>query len=259
MRMSEMRWPRFWTGLSIALSLALTGCVTSKKYKMAKDDAQPAVPLNLTSAAADFEATLQTVIVYKGPGSWKREARWDEYVLQLTNHGKEVLNLETVALIDLLDQPQVPGEDPWKLEKLSKSNWDKYGRTGLKLLAGAGAVTLYTAAASATLYGAAMGGGVSVGAVVALNIIPVVAIVDIAAVAVMNHNNKKKVQEEFDRRRLRLPLRLAPGATLAGSCFFPMTPSPRRIILSGRMGTEPVEVTIDLRALSGLHLKPGTK
>lgn len=234
------------------------GCVTSKKYKMVKKDAtRPAAALNWTAGAETAGLTLESVIVFKGPGSWKREARWDEYRVVVTNRGTEPLVIEEAVLIDPLGQPQTPGVDPWKLEKLSYTNWDKYGKTGLKLLAGAGAVTLYVGAVVASTMGglmaptAAAGGGV-----VLLNIIPVVAIVDITAVAIMNNQNKKKVVAEFNRRRLPVPLTAAPGQSVAGSFFFPMTPAPRRLVLKGTAGEVPLELVLELKPLAALHLKP---
>jgi hypothetical protein len=92
--------------------------------------------------AAALEVDLATVIVFKGPGSWKREARWDEYVVKITNQGEQALVVESAELSDLQGQPRVPGDDPWKLEKLSRSNWDKYGKTGLHLVEGVGAVAV---------------------------------------------------------------------------------------------------------------------
>lgn len=248
-------------GAILALSLALTGCVTSKKYKMAKKEgALPPQALDWTTSAAPADMTLQSLIVFKGPGSWKREARWDEYVVKLSNQGGQPLRIDSIELIDLLGQPQSPGSDPWKLEKLSYTNWDKYGKTGLKLLAGAGAVTLYAGAVVVSTMGglmaptAAAGGGV-----VLLNIIPVVAIVDITAVAIMNNQNKKKVVAEFNRRRLPLPITLEPGQDCTGSFFFPMTPAPQRLVIKGKAGEVPLELMLELKPLAGLHLKPATE
>ena len=252
---------RITAGAILLLSLALTGCVTSKKYKMAKKEgALPPQALDWTAGTASAEVTLQSLIVFKGPGSWKREARWDEYVVKISNHGDQPLHIDSVGLVDLLGQPQSPGADPWKLEKLSYTNWDKYGKTGLKLLAGAGAVTLYAGAVVASTMGglmaptAAAGGGV-----VLLNVIPIVAIVDITAVAIMNNQNKKKVVAEFNRRRLSLPLTLEPGQDCTGSFFFPMTPAPQRLVIKGKAGEAPLELVLELKPLAGLHLKPATE
>ena len=251
---------RLVVGALLLFSFALTGCVTSKKYRLAKDDAPPAQAISLDTVALPAGLHLETVIVIKGPGSWKREARWDEYVVMISNRGMPPLVIESAQLVDVLGNPQVSGEDPWKLEKLSYTNWDKYGKTGLKVLAGAGAVALYGAATVSVAMTGFMGGaGASAGAVAALGIIPVVAVVDIVAVAVMNHNNKAKVQTEFDRRRLQLPLTIAPGQSVAGSFFFPMTPGPQRLIVKGRSGEAPVELVLELKPLAGLHLAPPAK
>ena len=167
-----------------------------------------------------------------------------------------ILAVDTAALTDLQGTPQFPGTEPWALEQLSYTNWDKYGKKGVKLLAGAGALMLYGVAVEAAALSSFLAGGATTGAVVIVDVIPVVAVVDIAVVAVMNHNNKVKVQEEFNRRRLSLPLTLPPGKSVAGSLFFPMTPGPQRLRLKGRSGDTPFELVLELKPLAGLHLKP---
>jgi hypothetical protein len=248
------------TWVLLGLSLGLTGCVTSKKYKMAKEGTPPAQALGWTVGMPPAALTLQSVIVYKGPGTWKREAKWDEYVVQFTNQGTVPLTIGTAALIDILGQPQKPGTEPWSLEKLSSTNWDKYGGFGLSLAAGAGVVAAWGGIAAASSMGSLLAGpgaAASVGgAAVALTVIPIAAVVDITAVAIINHQNKGKVLAEFNRRRLVLPLTVAPGATGSGSLFFPMTPGPQRLIGKGQAGGIPVELVLELKPLAGLHLKP---
>lgn len=239
--------------------IMLTGCVTSKKYRLAKADTPPATVLDWSASAASVDLTLHSLIVYHGPGSWKREARWDEYVVQLVNHGDQPVTIESAALIDLQGTPQFPGSEPWALEKLSYTNWDKYGKTGVKLLAGAGLVAAYVGAGYAMALSSLAGGGTAAGAVAVMELIPVVALVDIGVVAVMNHDNKTKVQAEFDRRRLPLPRTLAAHERISGSLFFPMTPGPQRLTLKGKSGDTPVEITLELKPLAGLHLKPAGK
>lgn len=239
--------------LAIAL-LALTGCVTSKKYRLAKDNTPPAQTLDWSAATSLAEVKLHSLIVFKGPGSWKREARWDEYVVQIANRAAAPLVIESAELVDVLGAPQLPGDDPWKLEARSKANWSKYSGAGLNIVLGAGAFLLYATAESAVALSSMMGGGAGAGAA-GLALVPLIAVVDIAAVAVMNHNNRAKVQAEFDRRRLRLPLTLTPGATMAGSLFFPTTPGPQRLVIRGNSGGQPCEIVLDLKPLAGLHLK----
>lgn len=251
------RRPTAWLLLGLAGALVTqTGCVTSKKYRLAKAHTPPPKILNWNAVTPPIELTLQTVNIFKGPGSWKREARWDEYVVQLANHGEQPATVDSAALTDLQGNPQFPGSDPWVLEKLSYTNWDKYGKAGLTLVAGAGAIVVMGAMVEGAAYGSIMAGGTTTGAVAFLNLVPVIAVVDITVVAFMNHNNKGKVQEEFKRRRLTLPRTLRPGETVAGSLFFPMTPGPRRLTLTGKSGETPFELVLELKPLATLHLKP---
>ena len=43
--------------------------------------------LNVAFASAPLKATLSSLITYNGPGSWKRNAFWDEYVVPLVRGG----------------------------------------------------------------------------------------------------------------------------------------------------------------------------
>jgi hypothetical protein len=251
------RSPLALTLFALAMgSLLLSGCVSSKKYRMAKQDVTPTQLLNWSTTSPDTDLTLATMIVFKSPGSWKREARWDEYVIQIHHRGDLPLIVESAELVDVLDQSQFPGDDPWALEKLSLTNWDKYGKTGLKLLAGAGALAVYTGAMVGVAYGSILAGGAGGTALAVLNIVPVIALVDIVAVSAINRKNKSAVQAEFDRRRLVLPLVVESGSPPTGSLFFPMTPGPKTLRLRGRQGTAHVELMLDLAPLENLHLKP---
>src|SRR3954464_15504523 len=81
--------------LLLGASLILAGCVTSKKYKMVPTEgARPPQVLGWQVNTAGADLTLQSVIVFRGPGSWKREARWDEYVVTMANHGAAPLVVE---------------------------------------------------------------------------------------------------------------------------------------------------------------------
>lgn len=73
---------------------------------------------------------------------------------------------------------------------------------------------------------------------------------------IIYNKNRRKVHVEFERRRLVLPVSMAPGTKMAGSLFFPMAPGPQRLVLIGRAGDAPIELSLDLEPLAGLHLKP---
>jgi len=100
---------------ALLAGLCLAGCVSATKYKMARDDTPRAQLLNVAFPSAPLQATLTTLIVYGGPGSWKREALWDEYVVTLHNPGGQPLTVTTAGLMDRTGIARAPGIDPWQL------------------------------------------------------------------------------------------------------------------------------------------------
>jgi hypothetical protein len=252
-------------------AFGFTGCVT-RGYKLADKSVPPAVPLDLTTAPAGSSqpadaapatpaVTLHAVIVYQGPGSWKREAYWDEYMVSIANRGDTPLVVSAAALTSTLSEPVAPGDDPWKLERLSKTWWQSNAAQQTKtfLLLGTGTAAgagVAVAGALTGVFGPVTATGalaMGVGSVVVVTL-PIVAVGTVA----MNLHRKHQVQEEFTRRRLALPLTIAPGQVAQGSLFFRITPAPQRLTLNYRTEGESRDAIIDLSSLAGLHLKPAT-
>jgi hypothetical protein len=244
--------------------LAGAGCVSSK-YKLAKPDGTSPVAINLAGREPPGEVVVHSVIVYQGPGSWKREAFWDEYVLTVTNRGGGPLVVDSAELVGREAQVVKSGDDPWVLDKESRSWWKQVRSSqGSSLIAlGAGtavaavvatntlALLNATAGLSAVGVGASFA-AVSTGATVAAVALPVYAV----SIVAINHRNKGEVAAEFNRRRLALPATLAPGQNQAGSLFFRITPAPRQLVLRGRSDGQPWAAGVDLAPLVDLHLQP---
>jgi hypothetical protein len=242
-----------------AAALALCGCVT-RSYKLAPKNTPAPVTLHLEAAQPPVEAAVHHVIVYHGPGSWKREAYWDEYVVSLSNRGLAPITIDAVVLHDQQGAPVEPGVDPWALERLSKKWWETNAarQTGAYVVLGVGTAA-GAGVAMASVYSGLMGASVSAGASTAGTIgaataftLPLVAVGTVVA----NLHSKHKIDAEFARRRLPLPLTLAPGQTVQGSLFFRITPGPQRLALHGRAADQPCDVTIPLTPLAGLHFAP---
>jgi len=177
-------------------------------------------------------STLAALITYGGPGSWKREALWDEYVVTLENRGERPLTIDSATLAGSAGTPYAAGSDPWALEKQSKKLEKQYRDRGEAfiraagpgvLIVGAGAATVSAAAGSSALISA----GVAGAAIAAVVVLPVYYL----TVFGINHHNKKAVMTEFKRRRLPLPLTLAPGENRTGSLFYPMVRMPSSLAL----------------------------
>jgi hypothetical protein len=250
------RWTAFATmAVIVSVLSVLCGCVATK-YKLAKKDTPPVQLLSIAfPPAAPLQATLASLIAYGGPGSWKREALWDEYVVELVNHGDRPLTIDSATLLDPKGTPYAAGSDPWVLEKESKKLEQQYRDRGEAFLraAGPGVVIVGVGAAAGSAAGAVLIAPAVAGAAIAAVVVLPVYYVSVLGI---NHHNKKAVMTEFKRRQLALPLTLAPGETRTGSVFFPMVRSPSSLALHGANESVTTSAVLSLDFLNALHV-PG--
>jgi hypothetical protein len=235
------------------------GCVSSS-YRRAAKSAPTPVALGWRAETPTVELTLQTVIAFKGPGSWKENAYWDEYVVTLRNRGPLPVVIERAALKDFLAQSSLPGDQPWDLEKRSRQQTAQLQHIlGDAVALGAG-IVFPTVGGLVLSSGAAMvsmaGGSVSPLAIWAG---PAVLPVAIGATVYRNLSGRHAIEAEFARRRIVLPQTLAPGQELAGSLFFPTTPGPRRLIVGFRENQRSADLDLPLPQLARLHLRNVTE
>jgi len=242
--------------LLVLASLLLCSCA-STKYKVIHDDKRSApMNLGLGTEAGGLSTSIDALIIYEGPGSWKRKARWDEYVLTVRNPGRLYAQVLEATLEDGLGHELPLGTDPWALEKASTSEMERYARTGLQVVEGVGGAATWlfsVAVVSIAGTGFVSSGALAVCATTAVAL-PAVFIGHLIA----NHGAKQAVLTEFNRRRLQLPQTIPLEGELKGSLFFPICPAPRRLTLDCRVDGHPVRLVIELKPLEKLHIvEPG--
>lgn len=231
------------------------GCVATK-YKLAKKNTPPVQLLNIAfPPSPPLQPTLAALISYGGPGSWKRQALWDEYVVTIENRGEQPLTIDSAALADSAGTPYVAGSDPWALEKQSKKLEKQYRDHSEAFMRAAGPGVLIVGVGAATV-SAAAGSSVFISAGVAGAAIATVVVVPVYYITVVaiNHHNKKAVMTEFNRRRLPLPVTLAPGETRTGSLFYPMVRSPGSLGLAWSNDLGSSTAVLPLEFLKALHV-----
>jgi len=241
---AEKRLPRFAALILLMLVILLlsTGCVSSKYQASSSDTAAPT--LDVPFSPAPLAATLNTVIAYNGPGSWKNDACWDEYIVRITNHSAAPLQVESATLTDFQGAATSPGADPWLLEKSSVARQKELSRTTRNVLVQVGAGYTTVGVVGSAL---AATGGFAAGALV----LPAY----IGGAVYRNHTHRKKIEAEFAHRRLVLPATLAPGQTVQGSLFFRLAPGPRSLVLAYQDDHQAGTTTANLTPLAGLHLR----
>lgn len=234
---------------ALAASVLLTGCV-SAKYQAAPKDTPPPAALSLKTEQPPVSLSLETMIVYRGPGSWKKEAWWDEYIVTVTNSGEQPLVLDGFILSDVQEMTVVASEDPWALESLSRSRLKHYERSGVALYVGTGVVW---AASPLVALGSAFSGATTAGAI--STAVFFAAPVFLIGTGVARHVARKDIEQEFHARRIALPTSLLPGESRRGSLFFPIAPGPQHLSLRYHIGETSGRLQLPLTGLADLHLK----
>lgn len=236
--------------LAAACLCLVTACV-SPKYKRADKNTPPVLPLNVKFPSSTLDTSLYTEIGDGGPGSWKREAFWDEYTVIMHNEGDQALIIAAATLMDYAGAVRPAGTDPWALERESKTLEKRNHDAGIDFARMAAPRVIATAAEPGTVAVAGIGatGAVAVATAAAVAI-PVYGV----TIFSINMHNKASIKNEFNRRRVPLPLTLAPGETRIGSFFFPMVPNPQALTLRWASSAGDGETALDLYFLEGLHV-----
>lgn len=247
-----------FTLVLLALCCGLSGCGGSKILREPKEITL-AEPL---AAATDprVGVELNLVIVRDGPGTWAKNADWDEYRLRVVNQSDEAVSITRLEVYDSLGARLNSSGDRKALIRGSKDTARRYKGEGLEVKAGLGGEALMaiggaSAAAGyglgmAALYGSAPVGAAGV-AISALVLAPVLAVGGI-----VRGVNNNKVTREISSRQTALPLVVEPGTTGALTGFFPLAPSPQRVEISyADAAGEHVLVIDTTERLRGLHLR----
>ncbi len=245
------------TVLAALLSLGLTACGGSKLL----EDPEPVTLVQPLTTVSDqrLEAHLDWVIVRAGPGTWAKNADWDEYMLRVRNLSDEPIRITGVAVYDSLDTRLESSANRKNLVKASRKSVRRYSDEGLEVKAGLGGPTLIavggTALVAAEAYsiavvaGSASAGaaGVAVGAVVLAPVIMVGGMV-------RSKNNDWVAREMVDRHTA-LPVDVSPAEQQSLDIFFPLAPSPRQVELTYIDSSGAHKLIIDTREiLQGLHI-----
>lgn len=220
---------------------------------MASKKTPPAVLLNLSAQQPPLVVVMNTVIVFQGPGTWKREAYWDEYVVSIAKQGQVALAVNNAILAGTVIAPQAPGADPWEIEEQShKILNDK--NLGRQIVAGVGSAAGIYALEYGTVALAATAITTSSAAVVAGATVALVALPGfVVGSGIRGITAPHGIKKEFNRRRLALPLELQPGEARQGSLFFPITPASQHLELDFSSDGATQSANIDLASISSLH------
>lgn len=262
------------TTLALALSLLLTACGGGSKLLKEPIAMEFEHPLAAVSDEA-LNATLEWVIVKDGPGTWAKNAWWDQYLLQIENTGEKPLMITNVQVVDSLDTKLDPATDRKSLVRASKQTRKRYRDEDIDVRPGAGVGTIVAVGTGTMIYGVGMAASIAIAEVItpvatlgtgtftASSVATSMATAGMVAGPVLivggivKAVNNEKVDDEIAARHTPLPFELEPGAVQNIDVFFPVAPSPSRVSVSYLSGEESGVIDIPTAApLSGLHMTP---
>ena len=241
----------------------VAGCGGSKVLK----EAQPMHTAKPLASISDHrvDATLDWVIVRDGPGTWAKNADWDEYLLRVRNRSDQPISVTQLVVVDSLETRIEPQSGRKQLVKNSRQTARRYKTSGIKVKAGRGAGTMLVTGAAVTVvgvgaahaaaYGAIMSGasttgtaGAAAGGLLLLG--PALAVGGI--VRGINHG---AVNDQIELRQTTLPVEIPAGEELELTLFFPLAPLPKVAEISYSDATGLHSLAIDTStALDGLHI-----
>lgn len=249
------------------VGLGLTACGGTKLVK----HANPPPTGRVLAEASDqnMSATLDWVIVRDGPGTWAKNADWDEYLIRVVNVSPGTVRITGIAVFDSQGNRIDPGANRKQLVKGSKQTARRYKDSGIKIKAGAGGAGLAWTSAAMTVGGAGLamglapsvvlsgGGGAAAGAAggaaIAVLGAPLIGIYGIVR-AVRNG----QVNSEIERRQTRFPTVVAATQVQSLDIFFALAPSPSHVEISYADAQGEHRLDLDTRkSLAGLHLGNG--
>lgn len=256
-------------GCAVAVLLSaclLAGCGGTKVLK----EAQPIQTTQPLAAVADqrVTATLDWVIVRDGPGTWAKNADWDEYLLRVNNRSDQPVKVTQLTVVDSLDTHIEPQSGRKQLVKSSKKTARRYKESGVKVKAGRGAGTMLVAGAAVTVVGVGAAGAVAMGSAWGaaagsagtaagglLLLGPALAVGGI-----VRGVNNSKVNNQIELRQTVVPLEIPASEERGLNVFFPIAPSPKRVELIYTDATGKHRLVIDTStALDGLHIAAPTE
>ena len=245
------------------LMTVMTGCGGTALLK----DPLPLDSVGPVVAASDghLAVTVDSLIVRDGPGTWARNADWDEYRLTVHNLAETPVWLDRVFVVDTLDHAVDVGSSRKELVRQSKEVVRRHEDAGLDIKAGAGTSTLLTSGTvvsavglgtvSAAGTGALVSGGMASvgGAAAAASGMLLVGPALITSGIVRGVNNAK-VNDRIESEHTELPILIPAAEKKHLNLFFPLIPSPQQLVLAFRDGDAVRQLVLDTSsALAGLH------
>jgi hypothetical protein len=243
--------------VAAVLLAALGGCGGTKVLK----EPQPLTVQDALAAGSDarVSASLDWVIVRDGPGTWAKNADWDEYLVTVRNGSAAAVTITAITVTDSSEHRHSSIANRKQLVKASRQTAKRYKGQGIEVKAGLGGGALVVAGGisagvgAGAVVAAVYCSGAAVGATAGALVLAPVLVVG----GVVRGVNNSKVNGSIEARQTPLPVQVEPGSAQVVDVFFPIAPSPIEVRIDYEDASGEHSIVMDTSdALEGLHLVP---
>jgi hypothetical protein len=210
---------------------------------------------------------LDAVVVRNAPGSWAKDAVWDEYRFRISSTSGDKLRVTRITVVDALDQPVEPHASRSRLIDGTRDVAQRYEASGKLARSPSDGTWMFvggvaaTSAAAGMLTAAAMPTtgflAGSAASIAGMAVATYVAAGALAGAGVIKLVNNTQVQSEIERRHTPVPAAIG-GSASTVVVFFPIVPLPSAVEISYVDGAAENLVRLPLTAVLAETHAPST-
>ena len=250
------------------LFLSLVACYGPRVNRKNAKIESKIFPTIATANDASINATLNKIMVRNLPGSWAKDAKWDEYIFHIENLSSQPITINKVTIKGGLNEKHQALTTRKDLNEATKSTIRNYKSAGIKIKLGAGSSQVLLKSITGTAIGTGVGAGVAstgaistgAGTLTTAGGAVVVAVPALAIGGVMKVVNNRKINKQIKKRHTTLPLTLAASQVEVVDLFYSAVPGPKSVeIWYSESGNNQV-IKLDLgERFNKLHYKVSKK
>ena len=215
----------------------LTACYGPRINKKNIKTKSTTFPIITTASDQKIKVSLNKIFVRNLPGSWARDAKWDEYIFHIENLGNSAIEIDKIMVKGGLNEKHKPLTTRKKLNSATKTTIKDYKNAGFKIKLGEGSTKALLGSLTGTVISTGIGagiastGGLSIGAgtLTTAGGAVIIAVPVLAIGSIVKLVNNRKVSKQIKKRQTSLPLSVSSSDTSLVDLFYSAVPGPQSI------------------------------
>jgi len=249
----------------ISISLLVSACVGPRINKKNVNLDSTVFPTIAQSSDGRVKVTLNKILVKNSPGSWAKDAKWDEYIFHIENLTDTEIKIKNIMIYDALNDNTSPLTTRKHLNQATSLTKSKFKKSGIKIKWGAGSTNILAESITATAIGSGVAAGVAgtgavttgAGTLTAAGGAVFIAVPAIAIGGIMKLVNNSKISKQIKKRQTSLPYIIYGKQTPIIDLFYSGIPGPQKIKVIYTFANKDYNLIFKFgENLNTLHFKP---